>query len=90
MLDRRSTSRPLDGECYHDGKVGKVRISDLLTGGCVIDNLPLGAQAEDFVRLRIAQSIQVNGYVASRDAMGATIRFYGEIHPFVVSRLGAS
>ena len=87
MLEPRSTSRQLDGECYHNGQVKKVRISDLLTGGCTVDTLPLGAQMEDFVRLSIAQSIQVNGYVASRDAAGATIRFYGEIHPFVVNRL---
>ena len=60
-----------------------------MTDGCVIDNLPLDAQSDDFVRLRIASSVEVNGHIVSRDADRATIRFHGEIHPLVVRRLEA-
>ena len=89
MLDHATKSCTLDGEFYCGGEVRKVRISDLLCTGCLIEDLPLGAEPDDFIRLRIANTVEVSGHIKSREAGRATIRFHGEIHPFVVSRLQA-
>jgi hypothetical protein len=89
MLERRSRSRPIDGECYCTGKTEKVRISDLSCDGCAVQDLPVGSQPEDFIRLRIADTVEVSGHIVSLDANRGTIRFHGEIHPFVVRRLQA-
>jgi hypothetical protein len=89
MLDHATLLRHLDGELHCGAEVRKVTISDLQCNGCIVIDLPLGPEPEDFIRLRIADSVEVSGHIVSRNAGGATIRFHGEVHPFVVRRLQA-
>ena len=62
-----------------------VAISDISPDGCACEAELDWAGPGDFLHLRIADSVDINGRVLSRHGHTARIGFFGQIHPAVIA-----
>ncbi|GAA0268053.1 hypothetical protein GCM10009127_04770 [Alteraurantiacibacter aestuarii] len=84
---RCKTSR-IGAQCDLDRGSFAVALSDITPDGCSCE-APVDWEGDlDFLHLKIAGRIDINGRVLWQEGKRASIRFFGQIHPSVVDELG--
>jgi len=63
-------------------------ISDISCDGCSAETDRDWRGKGEFVHLRIADSIDINGRILWRKGRRVKIGFFGQLHPVVVEQLG--
>ena len=82
-----SAAVPVGATCDCADARYALSLSDISCEGCQAEMADDWAEDFDFVHLVIDGRIAVNGRVAWREGRRAAIRFFGQIHPLVVSEL---
>jgi hypothetical protein len=63
-----------------------IAISDITPAGCLCEADADWDEDFDFLHLKIAELVEINGKVLWHDGHRAEISFFGQIHPVVVDR----
>ena len=79
------TSAPLGALCDIAQQRFPVSVSDITPDGCACEGDCDWAGAGEFLHLRIADAVEINGRVLSRQGQRARIAFFGQIHPAVIA-----
>lgn len=77
----------LTAQCDCAGEQAAMAVTALRPDGCEVEATGPWHGDCDFVRLVIADRITINGQVQWRRGNRAGLRFFGQIHPLVVSQL---
>ncbi len=75
------------GHCDLDCRSVPISISDITPEGCLVEGLEDWDEDADFLHLRIADHIEINGRMLWHKGRRASIRFFGQIHPFAIDGL---
>lgn len=91
MSERHNASNAnrLNGLCDLGPARFPVAISEISCDGCSAEADCDWSEDCDFLRLKIADRIDINGRVLWHDGKRAAIRFYGQLHPVVIAELAA-
>ena len=87
-VKRTCTAAPIKALCDLDRGSFPIAISEITSDGCACEASVDWEEDCDFLHLRIADRIDVNGRVLWQNGKLAGIRFFGQIHPAVVDELG--
>lgn len=80
---------PLGALCDLDRRSFPVAISDISPDGCSCE-AECGWDGDcDFLHLKIAGSVEINGRVLRHHGQRADIRFFGQINPLVIDQWNA-
>ncbi len=83
----KQKARKISAQCDCDQRSFAINISEISCEGCAAEAAERWGEDCDFIHLKIADSIDVNGRVLWHKGRRATIRFFGQIHPHVVNEL---
>ncbi|AKH42670.1 PilZ domain protein [Croceibacterium atlanticum] len=86
VADRREVE--IEAHCFMQRRSFPLSVTDISVDGCAVRAIaqePL--EQADFLKLRIANSIEVNGKIAWLNGETAGVRFFGQINPVVVEML---
>ncbi|TIX48813.1 hypothetical protein [Alteraurantiacibacter aquimixticola] len=83
------TTPPIGGMCEMEGRRVPVALRDLTAEGCSAEADCDWECDADFLQLKIADSIEINGRVLQHKGRRAAIRFFGQLHPAAIERLAA-
>ncbi len=86
-FDAHGERPALPGRCDCTGRARAVAITTLSPDGCVIEADDVWEEACDFVHLRIAGTVDMNGRLAWVRGRRAGMRFFGQIHPAAIAKL---
>ena len=88
MPARQSVPKPapIGALCDLERRSFPVAISDITPDGCACEaDCEWGVDC-DFLHLRIAGSVEINGRVLWHEGRRASIGFFGQIHPAVIDQ----
>lgn len=77
----------VEADCVLNQRTFPVTVSEISCGGCVIEADAGELEQSDFLQLRIAGAMDVNGRVVWCNGSKAEIQFFGQIHPTAIDCL---
>lgn len=82
-----SARMPVSARCDAERGSFPAELFDLTSDGCIAQASAKWDEDDDFVHLRIADRVDINGKVLWRRGGRVGIGFFGQIHPQVVNDL---
>jgi hypothetical protein len=77
----------MEADCEINQRHFPVTISEISSDGCVIESANDDLEPSDFLHLRIAGAMDVNGCTVWCRGRRAEIHFFGQIHPHAIECL---
>ncbi len=77
----------IGGQCDLDRRSVAISISDITPEGCLVEGVEDWHEDAEFLHLKIADRIEINGRTLWHKGRRAGIRFFGQIHPCVIDGL---
>jgi hypothetical protein len=85
QVDRVATK--VEADCVLNQRTFPVTVSEITCNGCLIEALGDELEPSDFLHLRIAGAMDVNGRTVWCKDRKAEIHFFGQIHPHAIDCL---
>ena len=76
----------IEARCDIEQRSFPIAISDITPAGCLCEADVDWGEDFDFLHLKIADAVDINGKLLWHDGHRAEITFFGQIHPVVIDR----